>query len=165
MRQLARDSQQYVEFAFCPSGLLISVMRRFVSDFYAETIGDPDLISRLAMVTHELLENAAKYSLDGEARLRIEWTRERGGSMTILVRNRASTDQVRTVRETIDRMRTGKRDTLYATFIEESVTRPLGSMLGLPRIWAEGEMDLSCDVEGDTMTIRAECDCGTALST
>lgn len=50
------------ELNFRPSFELISIVRRFVSDFYKKMLNDADAVSRVALATHELLENAVKYS-------------------------------------------------------------------------------------------------------
>ena len=57
---------------FRPSVYLISLVRRFVEEFYEKVSSDPNVVSRLALTTHELLENAAKYSSDGSTSLYVE---------------------------------------------------------------------------------------------
>ena len=42
----------------------LTSVRRFVADLTDSVVHDSDLAARLAMATHELLENAVKYSLD-----------------------------------------------------------------------------------------------------
>lgn len=53
-------SDASVELTFAPSLELIPVVRRFVSAFYEELLSHADAASRLALATHELLENTVK---------------------------------------------------------------------------------------------------------
>ncbi len=50
----------YIELRFSPSPELIPVVRRFVSAFYERLLSQADAASRLALATHELLENTCK---------------------------------------------------------------------------------------------------------
>jgi anti-sigma regulatory factor (Ser/Thr protein kinase) len=60
------------ELNFRPNVALVSVVRRFVTEFYQRFLSDADGTSRVALATHELLENAVRYSKDGETTIRIE---------------------------------------------------------------------------------------------
>src|SRR5258708_9377202 len=51
--------------------VLVSVTRRFVEEALKRFISDRDLVSRVAMTAHELLENAAKYTRDRAAELSV----------------------------------------------------------------------------------------------
>src|SRR5437660_1066565 len=60
------------ELTLRPNLELVATVRLFVESFYHRTLSDEELSGRLAIATHELLENAVKYSVDGETSLRIE---------------------------------------------------------------------------------------------
>src|SRR6478609_7914316 len=77
----------FCELSFEKRPELVSIVRRFVTDFYDRTLGDPDAISRLALATHELLENAVKYSRDGRAKVRIEVSGQ-GGRVKVRIRTK-----------------------------------------------------------------------------
>ena len=47
---------------------LISCTRIFVSSFFGQSIGDADFSDRVAMASHELLENAVKYQRIAQTR-------------------------------------------------------------------------------------------------
>src|SRR5258705_13993296 len=84
------DPPAYLEMRFKPNVVLITVVRRFVSSFYQEVLGNRDAVSRLAVATHELLENAVKYSSNGETTISISV--DRSGDerfVEIVTRNRA----------------------------------------------------------------------------
>src|SRR5579859_2848983 len=86
------------ELSFRPGAGLIPVVRGFVGEFYAKAVPDPDTAHRLALATHELLDNAAKYSLDGLAVLFIEVDLDRG-AVSVRTANRASEAQIAALRQ------------------------------------------------------------------
>src|SRR5438132_13705853 len=99
---VASARNAYVELNFRPNVQLVSVVRRFVSEFYQRTISDPDGTSRVALATHELLENAVKYSKDGETTIRIEVEQTRPKTVRIVLRNRAAANHIAAIREIVD---------------------------------------------------------------
>lgn len=133
-------------------------MRRFVSEFYDQTLADPDATSRVALATHELLENAVKYSRDGRASVRIEVTNEGSRArVRIRTRNRASPEDAALIRRTIAEMSATDANVYYLNLMRKNASRLDGSGLGLARIHAEAEMDMSvaCGRNG-TITVSAE---------
>jgi len=132
-------------------------VRRFVEKFHGRT-SNADDVSRVAMATHELLENAVKFSTDGSASLRIDVG---GSQVTITTRNRARPTDLDELRElahqlasTIDPM------LFYLEQMRRSPTRVGG--LGLGRVAAEGEMKLELVLDGDMVQIKAEATLGAA---
>src|SRR5262245_10089429 len=91
----------YFELRFRPNIELVSVVRRFVTDFYERFLSDPEGTSRVALATHEMLENAVKYSKDGETRIRIDVERDLG-RIKIGLRNRAEPHHAKAIREILD---------------------------------------------------------------
>src|SRR5262245_22649655 len=89
------EGRALFEVFFRPNCELVSLVRRFVSEFYERILGDPDTVSRLALATHELLENAVKYSTDGATTLCISVDPKDGARfVSIRIRNRASVDDI-----------------------------------------------------------------------
>jgi hypothetical protein len=145
------DFQPYVE--------LISSARRFVSDFCDAYVSDPDAVSRVALTTHELLENVVKYSSDGITTMEIELSAETEGEalLRIRARNRAAPERVEELVRLVSELEAAEDPlAMYLQVMMQSATREVGSGLGLARIRAEGEMDIHCDVEGDEVTIVAQ---------
>jgi two-component sensor histidine kinase len=144
------------EIVFSPRVELISLVRSFVSDFYAKVVADPDSASRLAVATHELLENAAKYSLDGEAALFVEFDRDRD-FVTIRTVNRATNNRIKLLERTFAEIsRASNARALYRTAIRRTArSRSRSGGLGLARIWAESEMELRLLVRGNRVEIHA----------
>jgi hypothetical protein len=145
------------ELRFRPSANLITVVRSFVEDFYMKVMDDRDVASRLALTTHELLENAAKYSTDGEASIQVQVLAQTG---TVYVRasNRAAPAQIDLLRKCFDEIGAAPdaRD-LYTRMLKRTAVLRSGSGgLGLARIWAESDMAIRLEVTGDQVAIHAE---------
>jgi len=144
------------ELMFKPSIELISVVRRFVAEFYSRVLSDVDTASRLELTTHELLENAAKYSCDGSATLYVELDRDR---KTVCVRttNRATPEQIASLKHWFKEITAAPNaDELYAEMIRRTAVKDSGSGgIGLARIWAESDMKMQLDVEGDRVVVEA----------
>ena len=153
----ATDCTPYFELTFRPNVELISVVRRFVSSFYDKVLSDRDATSRLALATHELLENATKYSTDGETTIRIEALAD--GIMDIRIRiwNRAREEHLAVLRAHFaEIIQISDPFAYYQRAIEQSAKRRVGSGLGLARLLAEADMKLSCEIEGDRVCIVAD---------
>ncbi|HVV48950.1 MAG TPA: ATP-binding protein [Polyangia bacterium] len=136
----------------------VSSIREFIESYYQLVLGDPELISRIAIAAHELLENATKYSSRGGSRLRIEI---KGGAaprkISVSVSNVADPARLEELKGTISEL--GKTDDaaeLYQDYIERAAKRDEGSGLGLARIRAEAEMSLVLELEGDEVCVKAE---------
>jgi hypothetical protein len=148
----------YFELAFSPCGRLVSKVRRFVEEFYAEVFADADVSERVAIATHELLENGARYSVDGQANLRIKVTSgPEAVTISIVTCNRASSENIATLRAALDELaQEPDARAHYQTLMRRSAKRTDGSGLGLGRIRAEGDMKLQYSIQDDIVTLRAE---------
>jgi hypothetical protein len=148
----------YFELNFKPNVQLVSVVRRFVTDFYQRFLNDPDGTSRVALATHELLENAVKYSRDGETTIRIEVSHhETPRRVRIQLRNRAELVHIAAIREIVDGVnRAPDAISFYHALIaSKAKDRSGGSGLGLARVCAEAEMKIHYDVQGDLVVLEA----------
>jgi anti-sigma regulatory factor (Ser/Thr protein kinase) len=147
----------YFELNFKPNVALVSVVRRFVMEFYQRFLSDPDGTSRVALATHELLENAVKYSKDGETTIRIEVdANTKPKRVKIVLRNRAAPHDIVAIREVLDGVSSASdANDFYQKLLVSKARSREQSGLGLARICAEGEMTLSYFVEGDLATIEA----------
>ncbi len=139
---------------------LVSVTRRFVEEALEKVIRDGDLISRVAMATHELLENATKYARNAQAELSVTMIPHGDGDDHVLVvqlRNETSSthiDRLRTVFMELDACRDPMQ--FYVDLMRRNAQSAETSGLGLARIRVEGEMTLCLRVDGTTATIVAE---------
>jgi len=155
----ATDDEALFELRFAPSVALVSTVRKFVSEFYVELMGDADVSHRLAMATHEMLENAVSYSSDRRSELVVSLHRT-GGQFTVSIRtkNRASGERLTKVRHHLDEVVNAEDPlALYNQLVRRAAKRTDGgSGLGLGRIRAEADLELSYSIEGDTLVLTAE---------
>lgn len=147
----------YFELNFKPNVQLVSVVRRFVTEFYQRFLNDADGTSRVALATHELLENAVKYSRDGETTIRIEvMQHETPRRVRIQLRNRSEIHHIAAIRQIVDGVNQAPDATdFYHKLIASKAKDRTGSGLGLARICAEAEMKIHYDVQGDMVVIEA----------
>jgi two-component sensor histidine kinase len=144
------------ELYFRPCVDLISLVRCFVADFYTKAVPDPDAAQRLALTTHELLENAAKYSADGEAAILVE-LQPGTGAVSVRTANRATGAQIAALQSAFAEISTApSASAYYAEAMRRTAVKRSGSGgLGLARIWAESDMQLELLVEGDRVEVHA----------
>lgn len=149
-------------FEFRPDVDLITSARAFVTAFYGRVLDDPDAVSRIALASHELLENVFKYSVDGRSTFTIEVSAD-GDSfvLRIRVKNRATPERAREALRVIREIgELGDPGGMYQTFVRRCARERdgagLSSGLGLARIVAEAEMRVYGEVDGDEVTIVAE---------
>lgn len=132
----------------------VADVRRFTERLLA-WIPDADTRARMAVATHELFENAIKFSDDGVTALEIETKRAPRLHVRIATRNRANPTDLMTLhqlhaslREATDAM------TLYLALMK-AAPRARGG-LGIGRVAAEAEMRVSMSFAGSEVMICAE---------
>jgi hypothetical protein len=151
------DETAHFELSFSPNVSLVSTVRRFVSEFYVQTLKDPDATSQLALATHELLDNAVVYSSDGNTNIRIGVHAERGRVRVIVsTSNRATTANIASAKSSLDAIIAAKDPhALYQTLMHDTAKRATGSGLGLARVRTESEMTVSYEINGETLHLHA----------
>lgn len=153
------DEQSLFELRFRPTVALVSTVRRFVSEFYRELLSNADSSHKLAMATHEMLENAVHYSIDQRSDLTIVAKKEPTAIVvTIRTRNRATPERIEKVRVALDEVVNADDVTgMYNRLVRRAAKRTDGgSGLGLGRIRAEADLALSYAIDGDTVSVTAE---------
>jgi hypothetical protein len=153
----SEDEKAYVELKFWPSLELIPVVRRFVSAFYERLLAHADAVARLALATHELLENTVKFSSDGVSCLHLGAIALPGATrITIRTRNQASERHRAALVDAIAEIQ-GAESAFhhYQELMRRNARRHDGSGLGLARIRAEAEMELECALDGGEVSVLA----------
>ena len=134
---------------------MASVIRRLVQESFANLGGDPESVSRLCMATHELLENAAKYSVGESVRLEVEFDLSGGFIRTQLTNETTPVHRAR-LRDRIRLLQNAEESSdLYQTLMRRSFEVGEESGLGLARICSEGDMALALEEDENTVTIAA----------
>ena len=150
-----------LDLSFTPCLEQVSTVRRFLEDFYQPLLKDPDMVCRMAIATHELLENAAKYSTRGGAsRLQVGVSEDgRRKTLSVKVSNVPSPEHIGDLKATVQGV-TGPEDAAeaYHLHMVAAAIRGEGSGLGLARIRAEAEMTLA-------LTVDETCACVEAVAT
>lgn len=152
------DDDSYCEVSFSPNVDLLTAVRRFVAELFVRVLDDAAVTARLVVATNELLENSARYSVDGQSSIRIA-VQQAGGEIKVSIetKNRTREPDRQRVDELLAEMRASSdREMFYQTLITRSAKRATGSGLGLGRIHAESRMDLSCELHEDVFRVHAE---------
>ena len=149
-----------IDILFAPVLQAVSTMRRFVLALYERILEDADASAEMALVTHELLENAVKYNTDSGTRLRVSVvpvSEPRLGHMVVIrTGNRATPEHIRIAEALIARVRdAADPDLMYQEMILSSTEQSEGSGLGLARIRAETQMSIDVHVAGDEIEVVA----------
>ncbi|MBL8972041.1 MAG: hypothetical protein JNK56_15770 [Myxococcales bacterium] len=153
------ESPTSIDILFAPVLQVVSTMRRFVLALYEGVLEDPEASAEMALVTHELLENAVKYNTHDSARLRVSVVSQNdppGHVVTIRAANRASLAHIHGAERLVSRVRGAiDPDLMYQEMIISSLEQNEGSGLGLARIRAETQMSLDTRVIGDEIEVIA----------
>jgi hypothetical protein len=151
------EGKPYFELNFRPNFALVTVVRRFVSEFNRRFLDEPDS-SRIALATHELLENAVKFSEDGATTIRMEIVEADGDrTIRVILRNRAAPAHIDAVKRILAGI--AEASTPFGFYqqllVKRAKVKDGSGGLGIARICAEGEMAVRCAVEGNVIEIEA----------
>jgi hypothetical protein len=146
-----------LDLSFTPCLEQVSTVRRFLEDYYQPLLNDPDLLCRMAIATHELLENASKYSARGTSRLQVCVIQNgRGKELSVKVSNIPSPEHIGDLKATVAGV-TSPEDAAeaYQLHMVAAALRGEGSGLGLARIRAEADMVLALTIDATHACVEA----------
>jgi hypothetical protein len=146
-----------LDLSFTPRLEQVSTVRRFLEDYYQPLLKDPDLLCRMAIATHELLENASKYSARGVSRLQVSVTQSgRGKELSVKVSNIPAPEHIGDLKASVAGV-TGPEDAAeaYQLHLVAAALRGEGSGLGLARIRAEADMILALTIDATHACVEA----------
>lgn len=136
---------------------MVSIVRRFVEESFEKMVGDPDAVFRVSLAVHELLENAAKYAVGDTTGITVHFEAD-GPAASIKLTNETTPEHIERLRACIDEIQSSEEPfALYQKLMRRTFGIQSESGLGLARIRAEGELDLSLEIEGTKVTIVASC--------
>jgi hypothetical protein len=140
-----------------PQSRMVSIVRRFVEESFEKMVGDPDAVFRVSLAVHELLENAAKYATGGSTGLHVHFDAD-GPAASIKLTNHTTPEHISRLQECINEIQSSDEPfELYQRLMRRTFGIQEESGLGLARIRAEGELNLSLEVDGSMVTIVASC--------
>ena len=133
---------------------MVSIVRRFVEESFEELVGNVDEVHRISLAVHELLENAAKYSVGKRTGLRVRI--EPNGPASIEMTNETTPEHIARLRACVREIQAASEPFAhYQALMRRTVGVDEESGLGLARIRAEGDLNLSLEVNGTMVTIVA----------
>jgi two-component sensor histidine kinase len=136
---------------------MVSPTRRIIEAKLGPVLQDEDAIFRVAMTAHELLENAAKYASDGQARLEVHVIpRGDDAIVQVAVTNNATLEHINQLGICYAEMNAAS-DAMahYFALMRRNAKPGTLSRLGLARVRAEGEMEIAVDVQGPVVKVTA----------
>jgi anti-sigma regulatory factor (Ser/Thr protein kinase) len=146
------------EFSFKPKAELVSVVRRFLKDFFGRVLNNPEAVSRMTLAAHELLENAVKYAESGETSIHVRiGTEGESTRISIRTRNCTSGNNLRVVCDTIDELKSAADPLHHYLSVMQRTCDCVGtSGLGLARIRAETDMEIDWSIQGNQLIVTVE---------
>jgi two-component sensor histidine kinase len=140
-----------------PQSRMVSIVRRFVEQSFEKLVGDPEAVFRVSLAVHELLENAAKYAVGDKTGLTVHFE-SNGSAAEIKLTNHTTPEHIARLRACINEIQASTEPfVLYQSMMRRTFGVQDESGLGLARIRAEGELDLSLEIDGSMVTITASC--------
>ncbi len=152
-----------LELLIPPQWARVDRVRQAVAICVGAVFADTDLEDSLAMTSAELLENAIKYGVVGDARVVFALFHD-GEAVTIEVTNSSSLEGAAALRERLDWLASfpSASDAYGAALAAVAERGSVGgdaSGLGLVRIAYEGGCNLSCTLVDGQLTMRARRPC------
>ena len=144
----------HLELSFRPTVQTIGVVRRAIMTL-CEPAMDKDASARVALATHELLENVLRHSVDGDTILTVRSYEGPHARITVTTYSRATPAKIAELKAFTARMAGAKPDEFYLALMVARAGTDDDGGLGLARVYAEAEMSLDVQSEGDTVRVIA----------
>lgn len=132
----------------------IGAIRRFLVQFLRPVMPSSALTDKVAIIVHELLENAVKYSDDEDAEITVH-VRLEATHVHVVVRNPARGAHRETLRCEVERVMTGDPFETYMTVMTRSLKDTCCSQIGLARIRYEASAELGLEVHHGHVSVGA----------
>ena len=153
---MASRSDRYVSLRFRPLWVYIEGIREFCAQYCQVTFGNPELVERFRIVSHEALENAVRLSADADNdEVTVELFSD-GRSVVMSVTNSASRKDAGVLKQELEVVYQKSPSQSYSDAIGRALATPDGSTrLGLARMRAEGQVDLELKQDGGRIQLVA----------
>ena len=144
----------HLELSFRPSVHTIGVVRRTIMTLCEPTM-TRDASARVALATHELLENVLRHSLDGDTILTVRSYEGPKARTTVTTYSRATPAKIAVLKAFTAKMIGTAPDEFYLATMMSRADADDDGGLGLARVYAEAEMMLDVQSDGDTVKVIA----------
>jgi hypothetical protein len=147
-----------IQLAFEPSPRFVKRIVQWLTDFCRMTLEDVELVSRLHLAAHELVENIVKYGVSETVRLDLEVNRvDDALVLRLRTTNAAAPERLANAVRILQGLRDAEDPVAYYDqLVKESAPKEGVSGLGLARIRAEGDLDLDFEVKNNELSILLE---------
>jgi hypothetical protein len=148
---------RFIKVEFAPSSGCLGSLVALVTDFCRNVIDDPDIIFAFRMATFELSENIVKYCSGDRAWLEVSVDNGADGSALVLTTsNQAQLDRLADVSERLAAAENANDPVAhFDDLVRETLNSPNESRLGIGRLRAEADLELTHHTNGDWITITA----------
>lgn len=146
------------ELTVAPEITTTPTVRRFVGELCARSLANPEAVSKVVVALHELLDNALRCASRASAAVRVDIARVGNEvAVTIVTRNRTDRERWQRLERLLEEMRTtSDRATFFQTLLDRVARGNEDVGLGLGRVYAEAEFQLSGRYDGDEVVVGAE---------
>jgi hypothetical protein len=112
-------------------------------------------VFRVSLAVHELLENATKYAVGDKTGIAVHFE-SNGCAARIKLTNQSTPEHIARLHKSIQEIQSSREPfALYQSLMHRTAGIQEESGLGLARIRAEGELELSLEIDGLMVTITA----------
>jgi hypothetical protein len=155
---IAEKEETLLEVRVAADPAMASFTRRYLKEVLTRLAISDETNERLGMIVHELIENICKYTIGDKTSGRLS-LHQIGNSGAFVVRswNRTSSEHVGQIERLLGlRKQALNADQFYQTLMRRTAVQAAGSGLGLGRIMAEGQMDLTSSYSGGILCLTAK---------
>ncbi len=154
----AEKEETLLEVRVAADPPLASLTRRYLKEVLTRLAVSDEAIDRLGMIVHELIENICKYTIGDKTSGRIS-LHQIGTTGGFIVRswNRTSSEHVGQIERLLGlRKQALNADQFYQTLMRRTAIQAAGSGLGLGRVMAEGQMELTSTYSAGILCLTAK---------
>lgn len=147
---------RFIHVEFAPSSGCLGSIVMIVMDFCRNVVDDQEIHFAFQLASYELIENLVKYSSGERVTVHIEVISTRQGPELVLTTsNEATTERLADVSARLTAAETAEDPVgHFDQLVQESIATPGESRLGLGRLRAEGELQLSHYVKDNNLVIE-----------
>jgi hypothetical protein len=148
--------KRYVAIEFSPTSGCLGSIVSVVTDFCRNVVDDPGVKFAFQLAAYELTENLVKYAIGDRTRLCISVeSTVRGPALVLLTENEAAPDRLADAAARLSAAEAAP-DPIehFDRLVRESLASPTESRLGIGRLRAEGDLEISHEVTDRLIRIQ-----------